>query len=127
MAQARSRQTTGIRRRSTVSGSGAIDDLTNSVNELIRENKALKAQLARFTGNGGWPAAPRQLIALQRNVMRAMTGGATTRTRRVRATTPVTTTAPQRKITDPAVLERRRASLAKARAARSAKAKQRSR
>lgn len=113
MPETRSRQT-GTRRRRPVAGSGAvIQELTSSVNELIRQNKTLKQQLARLQGHtsGGGTAASRELIALQRRLSRTLDGkvskSSASRTRR--------------QISDPAVLKARRAALAKAREALAAK------
>jgi hypothetical protein len=100
---------TGSRRRTTTGSSPLITDLTASVNQLIRENKALKQQLARAQPTDGAFASPRQLASLQRRLQTAMTGTGT-RTRAVSGTR-------RRRVQDPAVLESRRASLAKAREA----------
>jgi hypothetical protein len=114
MPETRSRQT-GTRRRRAGAGSGAvIQDLTSSVNELIRQNKALKQQLARLQGHstGGGTAASRELLALQRRLSRTLDG---------KVTKPSAASRTRRQISDPAVLQARRAALAKAREALAAK------
>jgi len=113
MPETRSRQT-GTRRRRSGTGSGAvIQELTSSVNELIRQNKTLKQQLARLQGHssGGGTAASRELLALQRRLSRTLDG-------KVSKTSASRT---RRQISDPAVLQARRAALAKAREALAAK------
>jgi hypothetical protein len=89
--------------------------LTSSIDALIRENTALKKQLARLQGNGsGTSAGPqgRVLVTLQRRIARALntrsSGGAPKRQTR-------------RRVTDPQVLEIRRQALAKARQVRAEK------
>ena len=113
MPDTRSRQT-GTRRRRPVQGSGAvIQQLTTSVDELIRQNKALKQQLTRLQGqtSGGNAAAFRELIALQRRISRTLDG----------RSTKASSTRSRRQISDPTVLQARRAALAKAREALAAK------
>ena len=90
-----------------------IQELTSSVNELIRQNKTLKQQLARLQGHssGGGTAASRELLALQRRLSRTLDG-------KVSKTSASRT---RRQISDPAVLQARRAALAKAREALAAK------
>jgi hypothetical protein len=92
------------------------------VDQLIKENQQLKRDLARAEKGegGGLGSAARALAGLQRRVSRQLSGGSTTRRR---ATAPAAEAArrPRRKVTDPELLERRRQSLEKARAARAAK------
>ena len=102
------------------SGSQLIETLQESITSLLAENRRLKNQLDRLQEHGRSSSEPigRQLAALTRRVARAVEGGrgqAKASTRR----------APQKRtrrpITDPAVLERRRAALAKAREVRAAR------
>jgi 3-phenylpropionate/cinnamic acid dioxygenase small subunit len=88
--------------------------LTSSVDELIRQNKALKQQLTRLQSqaSGGNTAASRELIALQRRISRTLDG---------RASSKASSTRSRRQISDPTVLQARRAALAKAREALAAK------
>ena len=90
-----------------------IQQLTTSVDELIRQNKALKQQLTRLQGqtSGGNAAAFRELIALQRRISRTLDG----------RSTKASSTRSRRQISDPTVLQARRAALAKAREALAAK------
>jgi 3-phenylpropionate/cinnamic acid dioxygenase small subunit len=98
-----------------------IQDLTSSVDELIRQNKALKQQIARLQSHasGATSVASRELLALQRRLSRTLAG---------RASRSSGASRTRRQISDPAVLQARRAALAKAREALAAKrASQRSR
>ena len=93
------------------------------VDKLIAENRELKRQIARVErsagGGDGLGQTARALSGLQRRVSWAL-GSDGGRGRRRGAAEPVAVRT-RRKITDPEVLERRRAALAKARAARAAK------
>lgn len=88
--------------------------LTGSVDELIRQQKALKQQLAKLTGRsaGGGSEAARKLAALQRRLSSTLSGKVSKSTSPARA---------RRTIADPAVLQARRAATAKAREALAAK------
>jgi hypothetical protein len=108
-------------RRPRVSGDELVATLTDMVDRLIEENRELKRALARAersTGDGGLGQATRALSGLQRRVSRALSGAAGPGRRGATQPAPPR---PRRKVTDPEVLERRRAALAKARAARAAK------
>jgi hypothetical protein len=76
-------------RRRRLSGTDLVESLRESVEQLIKENRSLKRQLAKATANGGSSAAPgaeRTLRSIQRKVLRAVGGDAAPR-RRTRATT----------------------------------------
>ena len=80
--------TTATRRR-RLSGSDLIESLRESVEQLIKENRSLKRQLARAMAGGGSssaPAAERTLRSIQRKVLRAVSSDAAPR-RRTRAAT----------------------------------------
>jgi hypothetical protein len=96
--------------------------LTAQVDRLIAENRDLKRALAKTqqTAGGGLGQASRTLAGLQRRVSQALASDGRGRGRGRSAETAAAPR-PRRKVTDPEVLERRRASLAKARAARAAK------
>jgi hypothetical protein len=103
-----------------------IQDLTSSVDELIKQNKALKQQIARLQSHtsGAGSAASRELLALQRRLSRTLD----VRTSRSSGASRSTASRARRRISDPVVLQARRAALAKAREALAAKrASQRSR
>jgi hypothetical protein len=79
--------TTTTRRR-RLTGSDLIESLRESVEQLIKENRSLKRQLAKATAGGGSSSAPgaeRTLRSIQRKVLRAVSGDGTSR-RRTRAT-----------------------------------------
>jgi hypothetical protein len=108
-------------RRPRPSGEDLVAQLTAMVDKLIAENRELKRAIARIEKSpvgGGLGEATRALSGLQRRVSRAL-GGDGGRGRRGAAEAPAPR--PRRKVTDPEILERRRAALAKARAARAAK------
>ena len=111
-------------RRPQVSGEDLVAQLSAMVDRLIAENRDLKRVLARAErGAGdGLGQAARALSGLQRRVSRALAAGPAGG-RRGRGAQAEASSAPRprRKVTDPEVLERRRAALAKARAARAAK------
>src|ERR1700716_4346160 len=80
--------TTTTRRR-RLSGSDLAESLRESVEQLIRENRSLKRQLARATAGGGSSSAPgaeRTLRSIQRKVLRAVSGDGSPRRRTTRAT-----------------------------------------
>jgi hypothetical protein len=108
-------------RRPRQSGEELLAQLTDQVDRLIAENRDLKRALAKAqqAAGGGLGEASRALAGLQRRVSQALASDGRGRGRRrgVAEAAP----RPRRKVTDPEVLERRRASLAKARAARAAK------
>jgi len=83
-------------RRRSLRGADLIESLRESVEQLIRENRTLKRQLARMTAGGGLPAASgadRTLRAIQRKVMRAVSGdGGPRRRSRTASATRVSTT-----------------------------------
>jgi hypothetical protein len=100
-----------------------LASLAEQVDQLIKENQQLKRDLARAEkgqSGGGLGAAARALAGLQRRVSRQLSGGSATR-RRATASSGEAARRPRRKVTDPELLERRRQSLEKARAARAAK------
>jgi hypothetical protein len=79
--------TTTTRRR-RLTGSDLIESLRESVEQLIKENRTLKRQLAKATAGGGSSSAPgaeRTLRSIQRKVLRAVSGDGPPR-RRTRAT-----------------------------------------
>jgi hypothetical protein len=78
-------------RRGSLRGADLIESLRESVEQLIRENRTLKRQLARMTAGGGSPAASgaeRTLRAIQRKVMRAVSGDGAPRRRSRTASAP---------------------------------------
>jgi hypothetical protein len=92
------------------------------ISALIKENRELQRQIDKLSKLAlGAPSgtAERALRSIQRRISSAVDGRATTARRRSVAAAPASRTS--RKITDPAVLERRRQALAKARAARASK------
>ena len=98
-----------------------LADLDRMVSALIKENRDLSRQIDRFTSQALGSASgtvERTLRSIQRRVSGAVDGGITTG-RRKSASRPVARK--RGKITDSALLERRRQALAKAREARSAK------
>jgi hypothetical protein len=83
--------TTTTRRR-RLTGSDLIESLRESVEQLIKENRSLKRQLAKATASGGSSSAPgaeRTLRSIQRKVLRAVGGDGAPR-RRARATSSST-------------------------------------
>jgi hypothetical protein len=104
------------------SGDELLAQLTAQVDRLIAENRELKRAIAKAEkaqgAGGGLGESARALAGLQRRVSQALASDGRGRGRRA-AEAPAPR--PRRKVTDPEVLERRRASLAKARAARAAK------
>ena len=99
-----------------------LADLDRMISAVIKENRELQRQidkLSRQALGATSGTAERALRSIQRRISSAVDGRATTRRRRSGPAAPVSRT--PRKITDPEVLERRRQSLAKARAARAAK------
>ena len=108
-------------RRPRQSGDELLAQLTDQVDRLIAENRDLKRAIAKAqqAAGGGLGQAGRALAGLQRRVSQALAsdGRGRGRGRGPAEAAP----RPRRKVTDPEVLERRRASLAKARAARAAK------
>jgi hypothetical protein len=115
--------TTGRSHRPQLGGEALLANLTEMVDQLIRENRDLKRALARAEkgqGAGNLGQAARALTGLQRRLNRALESTSTSSRRRA-ATAPAAAPRTRRKVTDPEVLERRRQALAKARAARAAK------
>jgi hypothetical protein len=84
-------------RRKRLSGDDLVESLRESVEQLIRENRSLKRQLARATAGGGSSsssAAERTLRSIQRKVLRAVSGdGAPRRRTRTAAVTRPSTSA----------------------------------
>jgi hypothetical protein len=81
--------TTTTRRRS-LRGADLIESLRESVEQLIKENRLLKRQLAKATAGGGTSAMPdaeRTLRSIQRKVMRAVGTDGSARRRTRTATT----------------------------------------
>jgi hypothetical protein len=78
-------------RRRRLRGADLIESLRESVEQLIRENRSLKRQLAKATAGGGSSAAPgaeRTLRSIQRKVLRAVSSdGAPRRRTRVASAT----------------------------------------
>src|ERR1700730_897805 len=104
------------RRNRTAGDTPLVDQLTASIDALIRENTALKRQLAKLQGNGsGHAAGPqgRALVTLPPRIGPAPDVGAPAATPPKRQT--------RRRVTDPKVLEIRRQALAKARQVRAEK------
>src|SRR5437870_386240 len=93
------------RRSAERSRHGSFEQLSASIDALIRENRDLKRQLARLRVSSPTIADSRQLTTLQRRVSQALEQP------RYRAAASPS----RRRITDPGVLESRRAALAKAR------------
>jgi hypothetical protein len=108
-------------RRPRPSGDELLAQLTAQIDRLITENRELKRALAKaqHAAGGGLGQAGRALAGLQRRVSQALASSGSGRGGR--AAEPAAAPKPRRKVTDPEVLERRRAALAKARAARAAK------
>ena len=80
--------TTPTTRQRRLRGADLIDSLRESVEQLIKENRSLKRQLAKVTAGGGSSAAPgaeRTLRSIQRKVLRAVGSDGTAR-RRARTT-----------------------------------------
>jgi hypothetical protein len=78
-------------RRRRLHGADLIESLRESVEQLIKENRSLKRQLAKASGGGG-PATPgteRTLRSIQRKVLRAVSSDGAPR-RRVRAASAAT-------------------------------------
>jgi hypothetical protein len=99
-----------------------VADIDRMISALIKENRDLQRQIDKLSRQAAGAAsgtAERTLRSIQRRISGAVDGARTTRRRRAVAAAPVSRT--PRKITDPAVLERRRQALAKAREARAAK------
>jgi hypothetical protein len=75
-------------RRGRLSGADLIESLRESVEQLIKENRSLKRQLAKATaghGSSSAPGAERTLRSIQRKVLRAVNSDGATR-RRARTT-----------------------------------------
>jgi hypothetical protein len=107
-------------RRPRQSGENLLAQLTALVDRLIAENRELKRAIAKAekAAGGGLGQATSTLAGLQRRVSQALASDGRGRGRRAEA---AAAPRPRRMVTDPDVLERRRAALAKARAARAAK------
>lgn len=113
----------GTTRRPRQSADSTGDQLANLVSELIRENRRLKAQVAKLNVRGGESigTATRGLNAMRRRVERALGASAPGgRGRRAPAAGKAATTRTRRPLT-PEVREKRLAALAKARQVRAAK------
>jgi hypothetical protein len=78
------------------------------VDALIRENRELKRQLSRLEAAAARPQQPPVLRTLHRRLEQALDEA---------GTRPAARPAPRRRITDPAILEKRREALARARQA----------
>jgi cell division septum initiation protein DivIVA len=107
-------------RRPRQSGDELLTQLTAQIDRLIAENRDLKRAIAKAeqAAGGGLGQASRALTGLQRRVSQALASDGRGRGRGAEA---AAAPRPRRKVTDPEVLEKRRAALAKARAARAAK------
>jgi hypothetical protein len=112
----------GRTRRPRPSGDDLLAQLAAQVDRLLAENRELKRAIAKAeqAAGGGLGQASRALAGLQRRVSQALASDGRGRGRS-RGAEAAAAPRPRRKVTDPEVLERRRASLAKARAARAAK------
>jgi cell division septum initiation protein DivIVA len=84
-----------------------LEQIQGQVDQLIEENKTLKKELSRLQAAGADGTSRRTLVGLQRRLQTALRQPSS----RTRTSTPS-----RRRITDPEVLEKRRAALAKARA-----------
>jgi hypothetical protein len=85
--RAASSATTTTTRRRRLRGADLIESLRESVEQLIKENRSLKRQLAKATAGGGSSSAPgaeRTLRSIQRKVLRAVSSDSAPR-RRTRA------------------------------------------
>ena len=102
------------KQRRTTSKGPDVAELKANVDSLIRENTRLKRQLAKLQDGRAKSTLP-NLTRINNRVRKALTD--TTKAIRGRGKNP---TAAKRTITDPVLLEKRRAALAKARAARAA-------
>src|SRR5262245_3646775 len=105
-------------------GEDLVASLSEMVDRLIAENRDLKRAIARAEqgAGAGLGQATRVLSGSQRRVSQALGAGVPAARGRGRAAAAeAAAPRPRRKVTDPEVLERRRAALAKARAARAAK------
>jgi hypothetical protein len=89
-----------------------IQQLAASVDALIRENQALKKQIARLEADSVRARTPeaRTLVGIHRRLSQAVSGSEAAKAAPVQRPA-----APRRRITDPMILERRRQALAKAR------------
>jgi hypothetical protein len=117
---------TGRARRPRPSGDNLVAQLTGMVDQLIAENREIKRAIARAekaqSAVGGLGQATKVLSGLQRRVSQALADVPAAGGRRRRgAADAAAAPRPRRQVTDPDVLERRRAALVKARAARAAK------
>jgi cell division septum initiation protein DivIVA len=92
-------------RRTTESLDTVLEQIQANVEQLIEENKNLKKELARLQSAGADGASRRSLVGIQRRLESAL-GQTGTRGGARQA---------RRRITDPQVLAKRRAALAKAR------------
>jgi cell division septum initiation protein DivIVA len=110
-------------RRPRQSGDELLTQLTAQIDRLIAENRDLKRAIAKAeqAAGGGLGQASRALAGLQRRVSQALAEAPVPGRRRPGAADAAAAPRPRRKVTDPEVLEKRRAALAKARAARAAK------
>jgi prefoldin subunit 5 len=91
-----------------------IDELAASVDVLIRENQALKKQIARLEADSTKARTPeaQTLKVLHRRLSQALNGAET-----AKVAAPQKPAPSRRRITDPEILEKRREALAKARQA----------
>lgn len=117
--------TTGARRgrRPRLSGDALVANLAQLVDQLIKENRQLKrtlAQAGKVQSGASVGQAAKTLSGIQRRLTRALESTPPARRRRSTVAT-ASSTRSRRKVTDPEVIEQRRQSLAKARAARQAK------
>jgi uncharacterized membrane protein len=102
------------RRRGSSAGLDVVSNLNELISGLIKENRQLQRRLDRLASTATAKTSSgteRALRSLQRRVTNALTHSKPVR----KAVTKV-----RKAITDPAVLERRRAALTKARAVRAA-------
>jgi hypothetical protein len=101
-------------------GRARMERVRSTMASQFRDLKRALARAKAQGAGGGLGQAGRTLAGLQRRVSQALASDGRGRGRG-RGAEPAAAPKPRRKVTDPEVLERRRAALAKARAARAAK------
>jgi hypothetical protein len=117
------------RRRVTASADGSVAAAQKLVNELISENRRLRRENAKLRADSGTRTAGRQpkspaekaLTAISRQVQRALGATSSAGSTRRRSISASPAKRARKPITDPAVLQRRREALEKARRVRAEK------
>jgi hypothetical protein len=112
------------RRRQRANGAQSLEEVQRLVDELIKENRTLKRQLAKLEASGATVSrgrragnpAEKALTSIKRRLERAMSGA--TSTRRGRGATATAKARTTRRPASPETAEKRRAALEKARQAR---------